>query len=89
MRSVPVVADATIPEAFSYHGFAFRETAAAVARITIHNGTSNADPVIDVINLAASASDRGHYSPPVDVSSRSIFVDVVAGAVSGVVRVSN
>lgn len=72
-----------------YRGFSLRNTSAsAVATVRIHNHPSSASgSLLDAVEVAAGESAREWYGGVGIFADAGIFVDVVAGAVEGSVRV--
>ncbi|HKZ20291.1 MAG TPA: hypothetical protein VJQ57_09290 [Acidimicrobiia bacterium] len=88
MRSVAVSASGAVA-CDSYWGFSLRETSgSASAKVIIHKGTDNTGTALDVVNLTANESAREVWSVAESVGPlRSLYVEVVSGAVSGNVKV--
>jgi len=66
-------------------GFTIRETAGAVAAVTIRNGTGTGDAAITLTNLAASESVTVWYGPDGIASASGIFADRTTGTTELVV----
>ena len=73
---------AVIAGAARLMGYSVRETAAAVATLTIRDGSSTSGAPRAVCNLAASASYTVMFGPEGLDCPNGIFVDLLTGAVS-------
>ena len=73
----------------NYYGFSFRETSgSAVATVRIYDGDTAAGALLDSIQLSAGESAREFYAGGIR-AQEGIYVDIVAGAVEGGVRVED
>lgn len=72
----------------TYGGYTIRETAGAVATVRIYDNASAASgTLLATISLAANESRDVQH--PVGIrADRGVYVDVVAGAVEGSVRIA-
>ena len=71
----------------AYRGFSLRETSgAAVATVRVYDGTSAAGTLLESVSLTASESAREWYDDGIRCDT-GIYIDVVAGAVEGSVRI--
>ncbi len=73
----------------TYRGFSLKETTGtAEAVLVLWDSTSGASgPILDPINLAPNESAREFYDPGQTVH-HGVYVQVVSGSVSGIVRTS-
>lgn len=86
--TVPIGAGTTVLSATpgSITGFAFRETAGAVARVTLFDGADNAGALMIPISLVANESTRAF--PGRALSFSKLAAVVISGAVEGAVFLS-
>lgn len=66
-------------------GWSVKEDSAAVATLVLRHGTSTSDPIIAVINLAASASETRWLGPNGVNCPNGIFVDRLTGTTTVVI----
>lgn len=72
----------------NYRGFAIRETSgAAVATVRIRDGLNATGLLVDDIQLTASESAREWYPEEGIAIEVGLYVEVVAGAVEGSLRI--
>ncbi len=80
---VPVTADAATTARF-YGGFNFRNSTGAAITVSIYDGTSTAGVLIDSISIPANDSKHVHYPTFIGLTSGSVFVDWITGAVGSI-----
>lgn len=61
-------------------GLSIRETAAGAATLNIEHGTANSSPVLDAINLAASASVTHWFGPQGLPCDDGIWIERLTGS---------
>lgn len=75
--------------ATAFYGYSLAETAGAAASMIVYNdasGTSGGDaPILATIKLAANQSVDVMYPVPLN-AQYGVYIDVVAGAIAGSVR---
>lgn len=69
----------------TYYGFTIRETAGAVAKVQVFDGTSATGTLLETISLVANGSDKAFY-PGGMWAANGIFVKILAGTVEGSLR---
>lgn len=71
----------------AFMGYSMRETTGtAAAQVRLHDGTGDTGELLAVIELAAGTSDNMPPVPPgIEVSTGSIWVEMVNGSVDGVI----
>lgn len=62
--------------------FTAEETAGAAAEFNLHHGTSNADPVIAYVSLAADQRMGGDWGGCEIEAPNGVYLDVLSGALS-------
>ena len=63
-------------------GISIRETAAGAATLNIEHGTANSSPIMDAVNLAASASVTHWFGPQGLPCASGIWIERLTGTTS-------